>query len=72
MGSEDIDSIGWRRLPKILLNLEDSDTCDTDETEWLDDSFYQQAHIVSNLNTKNEIVKLWSKTSWLWANNSSI
>ena len=48
--TEDNDSMGWRSLPEMPLTSEDSDTCDMDETEWLDDNFfYQQAHMVSNL-----------------------
>ena len=46
---EDNDSVGWRSLPEIVSSSEDSDTCDTDKMEWLDDSFYQQAHMISNL-----------------------
>ena len=33
----------------MIIALEDSDTCDTDETEWLDESFYEQDHMISNL-----------------------
>ena len=29
--------MGWRSLPEISSMTEDSDTCDTDETEWLED-----------------------------------
>ena len=41
---EDNYSIGWRSLPEIATSSEDSDTCDTDWTEWLDDCFYEQDH----------------------------
>ena len=43
------DSAGWRNLPEIGSTLEESDTCDTDEREWEDNSFYRQVHSVSNL-----------------------
>ena len=45
---EDNDSTRWRSLPEMSLNSEDNDTCDMDNTEWLDDNFYQQIHMVSN------------------------
>ena len=37
--TEDNDSLGRISLPKIPLTSESSDTCETDETEWLDDRF---------------------------------
>ena len=46
---EDNDSIEWRNLPEITLASEDSDICDMDETEGLDDNFHQQVNMVSNL-----------------------
>ena len=46
---EDNDSMGWKSLPEMPLTSEDSDTCDMDETEWLNNYFYQQAHTVSSL-----------------------
>ena len=49
MEIEGDDSLGWRSLPQIPPTSADSDTCATDEMEWLDDSFYQQAFMVSNL-----------------------
>ena len=48
------DSIGWGGLPEIVTSLEDSDTCNPDRAECLDDSFYEQDHMISNL----EYVKL--------------
>ena len=36
---KDNDSLGWSSLPEIPLMSESSDTCDTDQTEWLDDRF---------------------------------
>ena len=47
--TEDNDSTGWRSLPEMPLTTEDSDTCDTDETEWIFDTFHQTTHTVSNL-----------------------
>ena len=41
---EDNDSTDWGSLCEIPLTTEDSDTSDTDETERLDDIFYQNAH----------------------------
>ena len=46
---EEYDFMGWGSLPEIPLTSEDSDTCDMGETEWLDDSFYQQMQKISNL-----------------------
>ena len=48
-GIEDNDSIGWRSLPEIATTLEDIGTCNIDEMEWLDNSFYEQDHMISNL-----------------------
>ena len=36
-------------MPAPQPQSESSDNCDTDKTEWLDDTFYQHAHTVSNL-----------------------
>ena len=60
---EDNDSFKSRSLPEIPLMSESSDTCDTKETEWLDDTFYQHAYTVSNLESaklklSNFVVKL--------------
>ena len=41
--------MGWKSLPEIPLTSEESNICDTDKTEWLDDKFYQNKHTVSNL-----------------------
>ena len=46
---EDNDSLVWRGLSEMPSMSEGIDTCDIDETEWLDDTFYQHAHTVSNL-----------------------
>ena len=46
---EDNESIGKRILSEIASTSEDSDTCDTDEMEWLDDNLYRQAHMITNL-----------------------
>ena len=46
---EDNDSIGWRSIPHITTTLYDSNICDTDEAEWLDDSFCEQKHMISKL-----------------------
>ena len=42
---EDNDSSGCRHLPEIAFTSEDSNS---DETEWLDQTFYQSIHTVSN------------------------
>ena len=39
----------WASLPDIATTSEDSVTFDTYITEWLDDSFYKQNHVISNL-----------------------
>ena len=35
------DSMDWKSLSKILIMSGDSDSSDTDGTEWLDGSFYE-------------------------------
>ena len=45
--------MGWRSKPEIPLTSESSDTCGTDETEWLDNTFYHYAQTVSNLEYAN-------------------
>ena len=54
---EDNDSSDWRHLPEIPSTSEDSNSGKTDDTEWLDEHFYQNTYTVSNL----EYAKLkWS------------
>ena len=46
--TEDKDAMGWRNLSEIATS-EDSESCDTDKTEGLDNNFYEQNHTISNL-----------------------
>ena len=44
--------MGWNNLPDMVLISDNSDTSDTDGTEWLNE-FYEQNHIISNLEYPN-------------------
>ena len=43
------DSMGWKNLPDMVMTSNNSDSSDTDGMEWLDNSFYEQNHTISNL-----------------------
>ena len=47
------DSMDWGNLHDTVITSEDSDSNDTDGTEWLDDSFYDHTHTISNLEYTN-------------------
>ena len=49
IGDNDNDSIGWRSLSDTETTSKDSVLSTTKGTEWLDDSFYEQNHTISNL-----------------------
>ena len=64
MDDNENDSIGWRSLPNMVTTSKDSDSSDTDGTEWLDDSFYEQNHSKYNLEySKVKITKFCSEPS---------
>ena len=49
-------SVGWKNLPDMVIMFKDCDSSDTDGTEWLDNSFYEQNYIISNLEYANLIL----------------
>ena len=56
------DSMGWRSLPNMVTTSKDSGSIDTDGTEWLDDSFYEQNHnYIQFRKCKVKIIKFCSQ-----------
>ena len=67
------DSSGWRHLPEIPSTSEDSDSGETDKTEWLDNSFLSEhTYSIKSGIWETKIIRFHGHTSKLWPHNSSI
>ena len=65
--------MGWRSLTDMVTTPEDSGSGDTDGMEWLNESFYEQNHTISNLEyTQLKLSKFAIKLHSTWTNNNSI